>query len=62
MNFIWHIMLTVCLESHCIKQDVQWFESKADCEHMLKLYADIPPDGDWTTIKYECKPVSSISS
>jgi len=25
MEIIWHILLTVCLGSTCIEQDIQWF-------------------------------------
>jgi len=28
---------------------------------MLKVYADIPADGDWDTVEYICKPVGSMS-
>ena len=29
---------------------------------MLKVYTDIPADGDWDTVQYECKPVGSTST
>ncbi len=59
MEIIWHILLTVCLGSTCIDQDVQWFESKAECDHMLSVYSSLPADGKWDTIEYICKPVGS---
>ena len=59
MDFIWHILLTVCLGSTCIEQDVQQFSTQADCDKMLKLYSEIPADGDWDTVEYICKPVGS---
>ena len=55
-------MLTVCLGSTCIEQDVQWFETKSECDEMLKIYIDIPADGDWDTVEYVCKPVGSTST
>ena len=55
-------MLTVCLGSTCIEQDVQWFETRAECDEMLKIYMDIPADGDWDTVEYVCKPVGSTST
>jgi len=27
----------------------------------LKVYSDIPSDGDWDTVEYQCKPVGSVS-
>ena len=62
MEIIWHIILTVCLGSTCLEQDVQWFENKTQCEEMLKAYSEIPTDGDWDSVDYICKPVGSLST
>ena len=59
MELIWHILLTVCLGSTCIDQDVQWFESKEECIDMKALHEEIPIDGDWKSVEYVCKPVGS---
>jgi hypothetical protein len=59
MEVVWHILLTVCLGSTCIEQDVQWFETKVDCDNMLIEYLEVPADGDWDTVEYVCKPVGS---
>ena len=56
---IWHILLTVCTGTECLVQDVQWFESKIECDKMLIEYIDIPPDGDWDSVEYICKPLGS---
>lgn len=61
MQIVWHILLTVCTGSTCLDQDVQWFDTKAECETMLAEYIKVPTDGSWDTIKYICKPVGSIS-
>ena len=61
MEFIWHILLTVCMNSECISQDVQWFESEKECREMLTVYIEIPPDGNWTSVEYVCKPKDSVS-
>ena len=58
-EIIWHILLTVCVGSTCLEQDVQWFENRAQCEIMLMQYAEIPADGDWDSVEYICKPVGS---
>jgi hypothetical protein len=62
MEIIWHILLTVCLGSTCLEQDIHWFDTKAECDEMLKVYVDIPTDGDWDTVEYVCKPVGSTST
>ena len=36
MEIIWHILLTVCLKGNCLTQDVQWFDTKQECNLMLK--------------------------
>lgn len=59
MQIIWHIMLTVCLGTTCAEQDVQWFDTEEECRQSLELYIQIPPDGDWDKVVYECKPVNS---
>ncbi len=59
MEIIWHILLTVCLGSDCISQDIQWFDEEQQCKEMLVTYSSIPPDGDWDTVEYICKPVGS---
>ena len=61
MEFFWHILLTVCLGSNCLTQDVQWFKNERECNIMLTYYKEIPPDGKWDTIEYVCKPVGSKS-
>jgi len=62
MEAIWHLLLTVCLGSNCLEQDIQWFESRAQCEDMMVQYAEIPPDGDWESVVYICKPVGSLGT
>jgi len=62
MEIIWHILLTVCVGSTCLDQDVQWFDKKEQCFESMELYKAVPPDGEWDTIKYICKPVGSVSS
>ena len=61
MQIIWHILLTVCAGSTCLDQDVQWFDTKAECETMLAEYIKVTADGSWDTVNYVCKPVGSVS-
>ena len=60
MEFVWHILLTVCSVSLCLEQDVQRFDTKAKCETQLVEYTDMPADGHWDTVVYTCKPVDSV--
>ena len=62
MEIIWHLLLTVCSGSTCIEQGVQWFDNRTSCETMLVQYAEIPSDGDWDSVEYQCKPVDSLST
>ena len=61
MEIVWHILLTVCLGSTCLEQDVEWFKTKQECDKMIKFYAEMPADGHWDTVEYICKPVGSTS-
>ena len=62
MEVVWHILLTVCLGSTCLEQDIQRFDSRTECDKMLQVYIEIPADGDWDSVVYECKPVGSTST
>tara|TARA_B100000902_G_C27165712_1_gene841086 strand:- start:786 stop:974 length:189 start_codon:yes stop_codon:yes gene_type:complete len=62
LEIVWHILLTACLGSTCVEQDIQWFDTKSECFEMLKVYVEIPADGDWDTVEYQCKPVGSVST
>ena len=62
MEIVWHILLTVCLGSTCIEQDVQWFDTEINCDKMLSEYSNIPIDGEWDTVEYQCKPVGSVGT
>ena len=62
MNTIWHILLTVCLDTQMhqrVSQDIQWFESEKQCRIMRKEYEAIPKDGEWKHVEYICKPVKA---
>ncbi len=62
MEIVWHILLTACLGSTCVEQDVQWFDTEQECNKMLDVYMSIPTDGDWDTVEYQCKPLGSVST
>ena len=62
MEIIWHILLTVCLGSTCLEQDIQQFDTKEECDIVLDEYILLPTDGDWDTVEYQCKPINSIST
>ena len=61
MEIVWHILLTVCLGSTCLEQDVEYFKTKQECDDMIKFYLELPADGSWDTVEYICKPVGSTS-
>lgn len=62
MEVIWHILLTVCIGSSCMEQDIQWFDTEQQCFEMLSVYKSIPIDGDWDSVEYQCKPVGSTGT
>lgn len=62
LQILWHLLLTVCSGSNCLEQEIQWFENKHSCEIMRSQYIQIPPDGDWDTVNYVCKPINSVGT
>ena len=59
MSTIWHLLLTVCVGSTCLEQDIQWFEEKYQCVAMKALHEELPIDGNWKTIDYRCTIVGA---
>jgi len=50
------------MNSDCKYQDVQRFDgpnAETKCNVSLQLYKEIPNDGDWDTVTWECKPLGS---
>ena len=74
MEFLWALYLTVCDPVKCVTQEVQRYENgtmpgstdyvtaREKCEIMKKLYIQIPQDGDWSSVVWECRPVGSMQS
>ena len=62
MEIIWHLILTVCLGTTCLEQDIQWFDEEQECKAVLPIYTSVPADGDWDTVTYECKPLGSTGT
>lgn len=53
-------MLTVCMDSQtCFEQSVQWFDDKNTCAEMQVIHENIPMDGSWKSVKYECQVVGA---
>lgn len=61
VEIVWHILLTVCLNSDCKSQEVNTFADQKSCEIVRQQYTEIPADGHWDTVTYICKPQGSVS-
>ena len=60
MEIIWTLLLTACLaETDCKYQNVQFFTTEEQCLIGKILHEEIPSDGDWNTVSYNCKPYGS---
>ncbi len=65
MQVLWHLMLTVCMDGTCAKQEVQRFDppnAKVKCEVMLPIYKEVPLDSEGGTVEYICKPLGSVGT
>ena len=61
MEVIWHIPTYCLFRLHRQNKMYNGLNPEVECNQMLKVYADIPADGDWDTVEYICKPVGSMS-
>jgi len=59
---IWSLLLTACVETTYVKQDIQWFEDRQECIEFKILHEELPQDGSWGTITYECKILNGAST
>jgi hypothetical protein len=59
----WLLVLTVCGLSiyDCKTQVVSTHDKIEQCTEAQLKYAEMPTDGDWRTIIYECKLKNGIS-
>ena len=60
MDVIWTLLLTVCMDSRCLTQDIQWFDERSDCIEMKDVHEEIQPDGHWKTVEYTCTVKNAI--
>ena len=60
MEIIWSLMLTVCMDSQtCVEQTVQWFDEKPQCIEAKLIHENLPQDGGWKSVNYECTVVGA---
>ena len=59
---IWSLILTACVQSTCAEQTVQWFETKKECIEFKALHEELPEDGDWDKIVYNCKLLNGVET
>ncbi len=59
IEIVWTLLLTVCSDTACASQHVQWFEQKPDCIEMKLIHEDLPVDGNWKSVDYKCTVVGA---
>ena len=59
---IWSLILTACTTTVCLEQNIQWFEDKQECIEFKLLHEELPEDGNWNTIKYNCKLPNGVET
>ena len=58
---IWALVLTVCNSNgQCFNQTVQWFDKENQCLKYKEIYEEIPQDGGWASVEYECGIVGAM--
>jgi len=58
-QIIWTLLLTVCSDTSCATQTVQWFEKEPECIEVKLLHEDLPTDGHWNSVTYDCTIVGA---
>ncbi|OUT94596.1 MAG: hypothetical protein CBB96_05380 [Gammaproteobacteria bacterium TMED36] len=57
---LWTLLLTVCFNSHdCKSQNVLVFKKIESCLDAKIAHEEMPWDGPWVSVTYECKPYKS---
>ena len=59
---IWSLFLTACTISSCLTQEIQWFEDKQDCIEFKLLHEELPQDGNWSIVEYNCKLLNGVET
>ena len=62
MEVLWAIYVSACLQTTCVSQEVQRVNTQAQCLELLPSYTDLPMDGNWSSVTWECKPLNSQST
>tara|TARA_X000001036_G_C20367656_1_gene679144 strand:+ start:561 stop:755 length:195 start_codon:yes stop_codon:yes gene_type:complete len=63
IEFTWVLLLTVCYSGgDCISQKVGYYKDEPQCVWFQKEHEALPVDGDWSIIKYHCRPKNSKST
>ncbi|OUW57548.1 MAG: hypothetical protein CBD57_04555 [Candidatus Pelagibacter sp. TMED197] len=53
---IWFLLLTVCMnDGKCHYQNVGLYDSREMCIASKNMHEELPIDGLWTSVNYECK-------
>ena len=62
MEVLWILYLTVCSKMSCITQEVQSFNNVDTCIVSKQFHEELPKDGHWSIINYECRPEGSMNA
>jgi|TARA_B100001094_G_scaffold321666_1_gene369735 hypothetical protein len=53
---LWVLLLTICMsDGKCVHQNVGLHTSQALCVKSQQMHEELPQDGSWSSINYECK-------
>ena len=60
MEIIWVLVLSVRTTDRCITQTVLETNTKNKCVNEKVLHEELPVDGPWRTIEYNCKLLNDL--
>lgn len=60
MEIIWILVLSVCGTDRCISQTVLETDTKFKCQTELVLHEQMPQDGPWRSVEYNCLLLNAL--
>tara|TARA_B100000073_G_C23576129_1_gene510245 strand:+ start:351 stop:542 length:192 start_codon:yes stop_codon:yes gene_type:complete len=62
IEIVWVLILSVCTSSQCITQEVLQTPDHDQCISQKIIHEDLPQDGDWNSVKFECKLKNGVTT
>ena len=62
IEIVWVLVLSVCTSSQCISQEVLQTTDQDQCISQKTMHEKLPQDGNWNSVKFECKLKNGVTT